>query len=95
MRGRVGRLRLLLALASPVILGTESRENHDHILLSQIRDSPNMEGQVPLFIPLRSTVAQLYPQALDSLFIAFYDSQGYGGGIRSCLQTGYCSLLTH
>jgi hypothetical protein len=26
-------------------------------------------------------VAQLYPQALGSLFIASYDSQGYGGGI--------------
>jgi hypothetical protein len=26
-------------------------------------------------------VAQLYPQALGSLFVAFYDSQGYGGGI--------------
>jgi hypothetical protein len=27
-------------------------------------------------------VAQLYPQALGSLFVASYDSQGYGGGIR-------------
>jgi hypothetical protein len=24
-----------------------------------------------------------------SLFVASYDSQGYGGGIRSCLHTGY------
>jgi hypothetical protein len=27
-------------------------------------------------------VAQLYPQALGSLFVTSYDSQGYGGGIR-------------
>jgi hypothetical protein len=27
-------------------------------------------------------VAQLYPRALGSLFVASYDSQGYGGGIR-------------
>jgi hypothetical protein len=27
-------------------------------------------------------VAQLYPQALGSPFVASYDSQGYGGGIR-------------
>jgi hypothetical protein len=30
-------------------------------------------------------VAQLYPQALGSLFVAFYDSQGYGGGILTRL----------
>jgi hypothetical protein len=39
-RGRVCRLHLLLVLASAVILGSESRGTHDHILLSQIRDSP-------------------------------------------------------
>jgi hypothetical protein len=36
IRGRVCRLQLLLALASPVILGSESRGTLDHILLSQI-----------------------------------------------------------
>jgi hypothetical protein len=30
-------------------------------------------------------VAQLYPQAPGSLSIAFYDSQGYGGGILTLL----------
>jgi hypothetical protein len=34
----------------------------DHILLSQIRDSPNLEGQVPVFISPRNRVAQLYPR---------------------------------
>jgi hypothetical protein len=49
-RGRVCRLQLLLALASSVILGSESRGTNDHILQSQIRDSPNLVDQVPIFI---------------------------------------------
>jgi hypothetical protein len=64
---------MLLALASAVTLGSESRGTHEHILLSQIRDSPNLEGQ----IPPSDRVAQLYPQALGSLYFASYDSQGY------------------
>jgi hypothetical protein len=66
----------------------DSRGTCDHILLSQIRDSPNLEGQVPIFISPRNRVARLYPQALGSLFVASYDSQGYGGGIRPLLHTG-------
>jgi hypothetical protein len=50
MRGWVYHLQLLLVLASSVILRSESRWTHDHILLPQIRDSPNLEGQVPVFI---------------------------------------------
>jgi hypothetical protein len=69
MRGLVYRLQLMLVLASAVILGSESRGNQDHILVSQIRDSPNLEGQVPVFISPRNRVAQLYPQALGSLFV--------------------------
>jgi hypothetical protein len=49
MRGWVCSLQLLLALASAVILSSESRGTQGHILLSQIRDSPNLEGQVPVF----------------------------------------------
>jgi hypothetical protein len=73
-RKRVCRLQLLLVLATAVILESESRGNRDHILLFQIRDSPNLEGQVPVFISPRNTVAQSYPQALSSLFVAFNDS---------------------
>jgi hypothetical protein len=87
-RERVYRLQLLLVLASAVILGSESRGSRDHILLSQIRDSPNLEGQVPVFISRGNMVAQLYPQALGSLFVPSYDSQGYGGGIRTRLHAG-------
>jgi hypothetical protein len=70
-------------LSSAVILGSEHRGTHDHILLSQIRYSPNLEGQAPGFISSRNRVAQLYPQVLGSLFVASYDSQDYGGGIRT------------
>jgi hypothetical protein len=79
---------IAVGLASAVILRSESRRAHDHILLFQIRDSPNLEGQVPVFISSRNRVAQLYPQAPGSLFFASYDSQGYGGGIRPRLRTG-------
>jgi hypothetical protein len=58
-RERVYRLQLLLVLVSEVILGTESCGTRDHILLSQNRDSPNLEGQVPVFISARNRVARL------------------------------------
>jgi hypothetical protein len=94
-RERVCRLQLLLVLASAVILGSESRGTRDHILLSQIRVSPNLEGQIPVFIYPRNRVVQLYPQALGSLFVAFYDLQSYGGGIRTRLHVRLnCHLLS-
>jgi hypothetical protein len=50
-RGWVCRLKLLLALSSAFILMSESRRTHDHILLSQIRDSPNLEPRSPYLYP--------------------------------------------
>jgi hypothetical protein len=50
-RGWVCRLQLLLALASAVILRSESRETHDHILVSRIRDSSNLEARSPYLYP--------------------------------------------
>jgi hypothetical protein len=91
--GWVCSLQLLLVLASAVILRSKSRGTHD-ILLSQIRDSSNLEGQVPVFISLRNRVARLYPQALGSLFVASYESQGYGGSVRPPLHTGFPSNWT-
>jgi hypothetical protein len=61
-----GSFELLLVLASAVILGSELRWTHDHILLSQIRDPPHMEVQVPVFISPRM---QLYPQELVDSFL--------------------------
>jgi hypothetical protein len=59
----VCRLQLVvLALVSAVILGPESCGIHANTLLSQIRDSPNQTGQVPVFISTRNTVIQLQPR---------------------------------
>jgi hypothetical protein len=74
-RGWVCHLQLLLVLASAVILRSESRRIHDHILLSQIRDSTNLECQVPVFISPRNRVARLYAQALGSLLVSDYLAQ--------------------
>jgi hypothetical protein len=51
--------KLLLGLASTVMLGSKSRGTHDHMLLSQTRDPapPNLEGHVPVFISLSDKVA--------------------------------------
>jgi hypothetical protein len=92
-RGWISRLQLLLVLASAVILRSESRGTHDHILLFQIRDFSNLEGQVPVFISPRIRVARLYHQALGSLFVDSYDSQGYGGVVRRRLHTGLFQSL--
>jgi hypothetical protein len=40
-------------------------------------------------------VAQFYPQAPGSLFVAFYDSQGYGGDILTRLHTGDILIYVH
>jgi hypothetical protein len=87
-------LQLLLALTSTIILVSESCGSYDHILLAQIQDSPNLEGHVPVFISPRNRVTQLYPQALDSFFVTTYNSQGYSGGIWTCLhaENSQCTI---
>jgi hypothetical protein len=81
-------LTITAGLASAVIYGLKSPRTHKHILLSQNPDSPNLEYQVPVFISPRNRVTWFYPQALGSLLVASYDSEGYGGGIRLRLHTG-------
>jgi hypothetical protein len=51
-----------------------------------------MDGQVPVFISPRNRVAQLYSRTLGSLYVAFDDSQGYGGGILTRIQR-YIALI--
>jgi hypothetical protein len=65
-RGRICSLYFQLGLSRAFILGCKSRRTHDHILLSQIWDSPNLEGQVPLLTSPRNRVAQLCPPAQGS-----------------------------
>jgi hypothetical protein len=92
MRGQVCSLQLLLGLASAVTLRSESRMSHNLVLLPQIFYSTDLEAQVPVFISSRNRVAQSYPQALGSLFVAYYDSQGYGGGIRPTFTRGWVNI---
>jgi hypothetical protein len=93
MRGALSdeRTGLLFTIAAGPRQHSHSRvrvpQDYDHILLSQIQDSPNLEGQVPI-LSLRNRVAQLYPQVIGSFFITSYNLQGYGGGIQTCLYTG-------
>jgi hypothetical protein len=68
-RGWVCRLQLLLALASAFILRSESRRTR----------VPQPGGQVPVFISPRNG-GPVIPRALGYLSVAFYDSQGCGGG---------------
>jgi hypothetical protein len=68
----------------------ESRGINDHILLSEIRDFPNLEGQVIILISPRYRVTQLRSQALGSLFVASCDSHDYAGGIRTRLHARLC-----
>jgi hypothetical protein len=46
---------------------------------------PNLEGQVPVFITATNRIARLYLQALGSLFVASYDSQGYSASTPGIL----------
>jgi hypothetical protein len=50
-RGQVCCLQLLLVLANAVILSSKSHGYHDQILLSEIRDSPDLESLVPMLYP--------------------------------------------
>jgi hypothetical protein len=53
--------QFLLVIARAALLKCESQGTHEHISLSLFWDSPNLEGQVPVFISPRNRVAQLYP----------------------------------
>jgi hypothetical protein len=50
-RGWVCRLQLLLVLASAVILRSEFRGIHNHVLQSQFRDSPTWRTRSPYLYP--------------------------------------------
>jgi hypothetical protein len=58
-----------------------------------IWDSTNLEGQVPVFISPRNGMAQLYPRAMSSLFVASYNKQGYGRSILTRLHTGKSEIF--
>jgi hypothetical protein len=71
------------------------QRSHSHVRVS--RDSwPHFTGGPgPLIYIPKKRVAQLYPPpALGFLFVASYDSQGYGEGIRPRHHIGLYSLDT-
>jgi hypothetical protein len=55
------------------------QDSWQHFTVSDSRHPPP-GAQAAVFIFPRKRVAQLYPPALGSLSVAFYDSQDYGGG---------------
>jgi hypothetical protein len=91
-RGRVCGLQLLMGLANAVIIGYGcSAINNHYCFRSEI--SLHSGGLGPrIYIP-RNRVDQLYLQALSSLYVAYYDSLGYSGGIRTRLHTGGYFLI--
>jgi hypothetical protein len=48
------------------------------------RDPPTWRARFPVYLSPRDRVTQLHFRALDSLFVAPEDSQGYGGGMNIC-----------
>jgi hypothetical protein len=83
----VCRLQLLLVLTI-VFSGSSPAELTTIFYCLRFETPPSLEDQVPVFISPRKRVARLYPQALGSLLVAFYHSQGYGGGILTRLHAG-------
>jgi hypothetical protein len=57
-------------------------------------DSPNLEGQVPVFVSPSNRLVQIYPLAWVFFSAASYDSKGYGGGILSRLHESQSSLYS-
>jgi hypothetical protein len=57
-------------------------------LVSALHATPHPEDQVSAFKSPSERVAQLYPQALAYLFVTFYNSQGHGTNILTCLNMG-------
>jgi hypothetical protein len=79
MWGALSHERTGLVLASAVILGSEFRRSHYHILLSQTRDCSNLQAQVPVFTSPRNRGGTGPP---------FRGSGGRGGIIHSRLYAG-------
>jgi hypothetical protein len=84
-------MRLSFTIAPGPLQRSHSRfwVPRDSWLYLTVSDSrlPQPGGPGPVFISPRNRMTQLYPQALGSLFVASYDSQSYGGGIRPRLHT--------
>jgi hypothetical protein len=85
-RGRVCNSLLLLVSPAQSRSGLSPEGLKTIFDCSNSWDFLNLKCQVPVFISPRNRVAQTYARAL--LSVASYDSQIYGGGILSRLNTG-------
>jgi hypothetical protein len=75
------------ALPGQSLLGPSPAELTANILLSHLRLlQPGRPG--PRILSPRNRVAQFFPPGTGFLFVAPYDSQGYGEGILTRLHTG-------
>jgi hypothetical protein len=83
-RGWVCSLQLLLGLASAVILRSDYRETRDHILLSQIRESPNLEGQVLVFISPRNRIPISSPPTTRRVTVEVFDLASTRDRVNCC-----------
>jgi hypothetical protein len=96
-RGWVHRLRLLLVFASVVILGSGSCGTRDHIYCLRFETPPTWRARSPYLYPPGTGWLQLYPQALGSLFVTSYNSQGNGWSVQylydmDCIEdTAFCN----
>jgi hypothetical protein len=52
-----------------------------------LRQTPQPRGPALRIYVTQCRVGQLYPQAPGSIFVAFYDSQGYSGSILNRIHT--------
>jgi hypothetical protein len=90
-RGWVRRLQLLMLLASVIILGSESRGTHDHILMLTIRTPPlQLSSRSRSLLPATSRHAHTWHRAFVFFLslILLIDKWGVG------LYIYWCSLMT-
>jgi hypothetical protein len=70
------------------------QDSWPHFIVSESRlPQPGRSGS-RIYIP-QEQGGPVTPQVLGSLYVVSYDSQDYGGGIRTCLHAGYTNSLAH
>jgi hypothetical protein len=64
-----------------------SRAGSITIFYCLIWDSPNLEGQVPVIMSQQEECDPVISPGTGFPLVSSYDSQGYGGGVLTCLHT--------
>jgi hypothetical protein len=63
--------------------------------LLALRQTPNLEDQVPVFMSHSNKMVQFYPQSPGSLFVAFYYSHENSAGIPTRLRAGTSRIIIY